>query len=98
MVEEALPMNKNELIKAVAAKANLKVVDAEKAINGTIAAIAAELKKKGSVTLVGFGTFKVAERRARAGVNPKTGQKIQIKAARVPKFVAGKALKDKIRK
>ena len=91
-------MNKNELIKVVAAKANLKVADTEKAINGTIAAIAAELKKKGSVTLVGFGTFKVADRKARAGVNPKTGQKIQIKAARVPKFVAGKALKDILKK
>jgi len=91
-------MNKNELIKAVAGKTNLKVSEMEKAINGTIAAITAELKKKGSVTLVGFGTFKVADRKARAGVNPKTGQKIQIKAARVPKFVAGKALKDKIKK
>jgi DNA-binding protein HU-beta len=83
-------MNKNELIKAVAGKTNLKVSDMEKAINGTIVAITAELKKKGSVTLVGFGTFKVADRKARAGVNPKTGQKIHI--------VAGKALKDKIKK
>ena len=91
-------MNKNELIKAVAGKTNLKVSDTEKAINGTITAITAELKKKGSVTLVGFGTFKVADRKARAGVNPKTGQKIHIKATRVPKFVAGKALKEKIKK
>jgi DNA-binding protein HU-beta len=60
-------MNKNELIKAVAGKTNLKVSDMEKAINGTIVAITAELKKKGSVTLVGFGTFKVADRKARAG-------------------------------
>jgi len=90
-------MNKNELIKAVAGKTNLKVSDTEKAINGTIAAITTELKKKGSVTLVGFGTFKVSKRKARKGRNPRTGEVINIKATKVPRFSAGKSLKDAVK-
>lgn len=90
-------MNKGELIKAIADKTELKASETEKIVNGFIEAVSGELKKKGSVTLVGFGTFKVTERKARTGVNPKTGQKIQIKATRVPKFVPGKALKEKVK-
>jgi DNA-binding protein HU-beta len=59
--------------------------------------VSISLKKKGKVTLVGFGTFAVAHRKAKLGINPKTGQKISIKAKYVPVFKAGKALKEKVR-
>ena len=90
-------MNKSELIQAVSKKSNLKVTHAEKAVNSLIETVSNELKNKRNVTLVGFGTFKVADRAARTGVNPKTGAKITIKAKRVPKFAPGKALKEKVK-
>ena len=90
-------MNKTELIKKIAQKADAKVSDSEKIVNSFIETVSNCLKKKDSLTMVGFGTFKVANRKARTGVNPKTGQKIQIKASRIPKFVAGKALKESIK-
>ena len=90
-------MNKSELVEAIAKKAKLKLVEAEKVVQGFIEEVAGELKKKGNVTLVGFGTFKVAHRRAKTGVNPKTGAKITIKAKDVPVFRAGKALKEKVK-
>ena len=90
-------MNKTELIKKIAQKADVKISDSEKIVNSFIVTVSDCLKKKDSLTLVGFGTFKVANRKARTGVNPKTGQKIQIKATKVPKFVAGKALKENIK-
>ena len=88
-------MNKADLIAAIKKKTDApskKIV--EDVINGFIDVVKAELKKKGSVQLVGFGTFKVVERKAREGRNPKTGEKIKIPATKVPKFVPGKDLKE----
>lgn len=70
--------------------------EAERAVNAVIDAIKAGVKKTKNVQLIGFGTFKVASRKARTGVNPKTGEKIKIKASKTVKFVAGKAFKDAI--
>ena len=89
-------MNKSELIEAIAKSADISKASAEKALDGALNAIKATLKKGASVTLVGFGTFKVGKRAARTGRNPRTGEPIKIKAARVPKFSAGKALKDAV--
>ncbi len=89
-------MNKSELIEAIAKSADLSKAAAEKALDGALNAIKGALKKGSSVTLVGFGTFKVGKRAARIGRNPRTGEAIKIKAARVPKFSAGKALKDAV--
>ena len=89
-------MNKSELVEAVAKSADLSKAAAEKALDGAMNAIKGALKKGSSVTLVGFGTFKVGKRAARTGRNPRTGEAIKIKAARVPKFSAGKALKDAV--
>ncbi len=89
-------MNKSDLIDAIAKSANLTKVQAGEALNGALAAIKKSLSKNDSVTLVGFGTFKVGKRAARTGRNPRTGAAIKIKAAKVPKFTAGKALKDAV--
>lgn len=70
--------------------------EAERAVNAVIDAIKIGVKKTKTVQLIGFGTFKVASRKARTGVNPKTGEKIKIKASKTVKFVAGKAFKDAI--
>ncbi len=90
-------MNKNELVKHIAAKAKLKLSDTEKLVNAFIETVSDELKKKGKVTLVGFGTFAVAHRKEKRGVNPKTGAKITIKAKDVPVFKPGKALKETVK-
>lgn len=87
-------MNKSELIEAVAHEADLSKASAAKALDGVINAVTHALKKGDTVTLVGFGTFYVGERAARTGRNPKTGEPLEIKAAKTPKFRAGKALKD----
>lgn len=89
-------MNKTELIAAVAEKAELKKVDAEKAVNAVIATITDAMKENDKVQLVGFGTFEVRERAAREGKNPRSGEKIQIPASKVPAFKAGKSLKDAV--
>ncbi len=89
-------MNKNELIESIAQAADISKAAAERALDGTVAAITSSLKNGGMVTLVGFGTFYVGERAARSGRNPRTGETIEIKASRVPKFRAGKALKDAV--
>ncbi|MES2354354.1 MAG: HU family DNA-binding protein [Pseudomonadota bacterium] len=89
-------MNKSELIDAIAKSADISKAAAGRALDGTIAAIRTSLKKGGMVTLVGFGTFYVSKRAARSGRNPRTGQAIKIKSAKVPKFRAGKALKDTV--
>ena len=89
-------MNKSELIEAIAKSADISKASAEKALDGTLSAIKTTLRKGSSVTLVGFGTFKVGKRAARVGRNPRTGEAIKIKAARVPKFSAGKALKNAV--
>ncbi|MCJ7484249.1 MAG: HU family DNA-binding protein [Thermodesulfovibrionales bacterium] len=90
-------MNKTELVKAIAENANLKVSVTEKLVNAFLDAISHSLKKKKKVTLIGFGTFAVAHRKARAGINPKTKQRISIKAKNVPVFKAGKALKNRVK-
>ena len=91
-----IPVNKSELIEAVAKSAGLSKLGAERAIDGTLSTIKGALKKGQSVTLVGFGTFRVGKRAARNGRNPRTGAEIKIEAAKVPKFSAGKALKDAV--
>ena len=87
-------MNKGNLIDAIAASTGLSKADAGRAIDATTAAIAGELANSGSVALVGFGTFSVSHRAARQGRNPATGESIRINASNVPKFKAGKALKE----
>ena len=89
-------MNKNELIDAIASEADLPKAAAGRALDAAVAAISGELAKGGSVALVGFGTFSVKERSARTGRNPQTGETINIAAAKVPGFKAGKALKDAV--
>jgi len=89
-------MNKGQLVEVVAKALGSKSA-AEKAINATLKAVTDALKKGDKVTLVGFGTFSVSKRAARTGRNPQTGKEIKIKAKKVPKFTAGKALKDTIR-
>lgn len=89
-------MNKSELIDAIASSADLSKSSAGRALDAAIAAITAELKKGGQVSLVGFGTYSVKGRSARTGRNPQTGAAIEIKAANIPSFKAGKALKDAV--
>lgn len=89
-------MNKTELIDAIAKSADISKAAAARALDGAIAAIRSSLKKGKMVTLVGFGSFYVGARKARTGRNPRTGQAIKIKAAKLPKFRAGKALKDAV--
>ncbi len=89
-------MNKSELIDAIAAGAGLTKADAGRAIDATIAEITKALKKDESVTLVGFGTFKVTHRAARNGRNPRTGAELKIAARKAPTFSAGKTLKDTV--
>ena len=90
-------MNKIELIDAIAAKANLSKKDAKAALEATLEAVSESLKAGDAVQLIGFGTFKVNERAARTGRNPRTGEEIKIAAAKIPAFVAGKALKDLVK-
>ena len=89
-------MNKFELIEAIAKSADISKAAAGRALDGAVSAIHVSLKKGSMVTLVGFGTFYVGKRAARSGRNPRTGAAIKIKAAKVPKFRAGKALKDAV--
>ena len=90
-------MNKTDLIDAIASAAELNKKQAKAALEATLDAITASLKKGDSVQLIGFGTFKVNERKARTGRNPQTGKEIQIPASKVPSFVSGKALKDAVK-
>jgi DNA-binding protein HU-beta len=90
-------MTKDELIEKVASGTGLSKADAARAITATLNTITSALKKGQSVTLVGFGTFKVSKRKARKGRNPRTGEVINIKAAKVPRFSAGKSLKDAVK-
>ena len=88
-------MNKGDLINEVAKVTGTKK-DAQAAVDCVFDSITKALKKKGEVAVVGFGTFKVAKRKARTGRNPQTGAEIKIKAKNVPKFTAGKGLKDAV--
>jgi nucleoid DNA-binding protein len=89
-------MNKTDLINEVAAVVGTQKL-AKEAVDSVLNAITDALAKKDAVQISGFGSFKVSERKARTGRNPQTGQAIQIAASRVPKFVAGKALKDAVK-
>jgi len=87
-------VNKTELIDHIAKQADISKAASARALDAVIGAVKSTLKKNGSVTLVGFGTFSVGKRAARTGRNPRTGAAIKIKAAKVPKFKPGKGLKD----
>ncbi len=87
-------MNKTELIDFIATDADMSKASASRALESAIEAVKQTLSKGGSVSLVGFGTFAVGKRAARVGRNPRTGTSLKIKAALVPKFRPGKALKD----
>lgn len=89
-------MNKSELIEHIAGSADISKAAATRALDALVTAVKTTLKKNGSVALVGFGTFSVGKRAARTGRNPRTGDAIKIKAAKVPKFRPGKALKDAV--
>jgi DNA-binding protein HU-beta len=88
--------NKSDLIEAIAKSADISKAAAGRALDATIESIKKSLKKGELVSLVGFGTFYVGKRAARSGRNPRTGETIKIKAAKVPKFRAGKGLKDAV--
>ncbi len=90
-------MNKSELIHAIAQKADVTLETASKCLNIFTDIVAKTLKKKQSITLVGFGTFEPKERSAREGRNPKTGETIKIPATTVPNFKAGKTLKESVK-
>ena len=89
-------MNKSDLVDAIATSAGISKASAGRALDGAIEAIKGALKKGEEVSLVGFGSFSVDERAGRVGRNPRTGEAITIKAAKVPKFRAGKGLKDAV--
>ena len=89
-------MNKADLIEYIAQTAEVSKMAAERAVDALVASVKTSLKKGEQVTLVGFGTFYVSERAARKGRNPRTGEAVDIKASRIPRFRAGKALKDAI--
>lgn len=89
-------VNKSELVDAIATSAGISKAAAGRALDGAIDAIKNALKNGDEVSLVGFGSFSVSDRAARAGRNPSTGAAITIKAAKVPKFSAGKGLKDAV--
>lgn len=90
-------MTKEQLIEKMATDAGITKAQAGRAMKSMIDNITKSLKKGNKVTFVGFGTFDVTKRKARTGRNPQTGAAIQIPAAKVPKFKAGKAFKDAIR-
>ena len=91
-----MSLNKTDLIKAVAGATGLTQVDSEKAVKASLEAITTELAAGGSVTIIGFGTFSVYERKARTGKNPQTGATIKIAAKKVAKFKPGKALQEMV--
>jgi DNA-binding protein HU-beta len=97
-LKEEKKMTKADLIEKISADTEISKALAEKVLNSVTDNVARCLKKGDKITLTGFGTFSVAKRKARTGRNPQTGQVINIKATRVPRFKAGKALKDQITK
>jgi len=90
-------MNKAELIDRIAKDSKITKAEAYRAIDSFIESITKALKKGEKTSLVGFGTFSTSKRKARTGRNPQTGEPIKIPAKRVPKFTAGKSLKDSVR-
>jgi DNA-binding protein HU-beta len=91
-------VNKTELVEQIAQKADLSRRDAEQAVEAALKTIEEQLARGGEITLTGFGKFHVAERGARQGRNPQTGQPIQIAASRVPRFSAGSKLKESVKR
>ncbi|AUR51825.1 HU family DNA-binding protein [Aquella oligotrophica] len=89
-------MNKAELVKSIAEQTGITAKLADEVLDAITESVTATLKAKDKVTLIGFGTFEVAERAARTGRNPKTGEEIKIKATVTPKFKPGKGLKDAV--
>ena len=89
-------MNKSELIDAIAKEAGLTKADAGKALDAITSSVTGALKSGDTVSLIGFGTFKVSKRAARTGRNPRTGAELKIAASNAPVFSAGKALKDAV--
>ena len=89
-------MNKTELVAAIAEKTDLSKADSERALKAFIEPVEGALKKGDKVQLVGFGTFEVKKQAARTGHNPRTGEKLKIKASKAPKLKAGKAFKDAV--
>lgn len=89
-------MNKSELIDQIAETAEISKAAAARAIDAMVVAVKTSLKDGDTVSLIGFGTFYVGDRAARTGRNPRTGKALKIKAAKVPKFRAGKGLKDAV--
>ncbi len=87
-------MNKTELVAAISEQTGLSKKDSEAAVKSFIDVVSAEMQNGGKVQLIGFGTFETGERKARTARNPQTGETIKIKAAKTPKFKAGKALKE----
>lgn len=90
-------MTKSEFVDQVAAESGLSKGDAGEAVDAVLTVIEGTLKRGGEISFTGFGKFTVAERGARQGVNPQTGEKIQIAASRVPRFSAGSALKKSVK-
>lgn len=91
-------MNKSELVDSIAEKAQISKADATEALNAFIETVGQALENGDTVSLVGFGTFSVKDRKARTGRNPKTGEEIPIPASKVPSFKAGKLLKERTNK
>ncbi len=89
-------MNKGELVKLMADGAGITLKEAEGALKAALDGIKKALKKDNKVTLVGFGTFSVSKRKARMGRNPRTGESLRISARKIPKFSAGRELKDAV--
>ena len=90
-------MTKSELVEQVADRAALTKADASRAVDAVIAAVEDALRRGSDVTVSGFGKFHVSERGARTGVNPRTGERIQIAASRVPRFTPGSGLKSAVK-
>ncbi|HAV11094.1 MAG TPA: HU family DNA-binding protein [Candidatus Moranbacteria bacterium] len=90
-------VNKDALVDGIAAKTDLSKKDIEAVIEAFEEKVTEEIRQGNKVTLTGFGTFRVSDRAAREGINPQTKEKIQIPAMRVPKFTAGKALKEAVK-
>lgn len=90
-------MTKQEFVDQVADRAGLSKADAGRAVDAFLDTVESELKGGGSVNFTGFGKFSTSQRAARMGVNPRTGEKVQIAAARVPKFSAGSKLKSSVK-
>ncbi len=90
-------MNKSELVESIANEAGISKADAQRALDAFTGTVAKTLKKGGTVSLIGFGTFSVKKRAARTGRNPATGEEIKIKASKTPSFKAGKGFKDAIK-